>query len=39
MEHWWDGVDRGKLKYAGKKTCPTASLPTIKATWTELTLN
>jgi len=39
MKHWWDGVDREKTKVYREKTCPTATLPTIKAIWTELTLN
>jgi len=39
MEHWWDSVDRGKAEVFRGNTCSTATLPTIKSTWTELTLN
>jgi hypothetical protein len=35
MEHRWNEIDRGKLKYLGVKTCPSATLSTTNLTWTE----
>jgi hypothetical protein len=35
MEHRWNEIDRGKPKYSGGKTCPSATLSTTKPTWTD----
>jgi hypothetical protein len=32
MEHRWNEIDRGKPKYSGKKTCPSATLSTTNPT-------
>jgi hypothetical protein len=34
MEHRWNEIDRGKLKYSEKK-CPSATLSTTNPTWTD----
>jgi hypothetical protein len=33
MEHQWNEIDRGKLKYS-RKNCPSAILSTTNPTWT-----
>jgi hypothetical protein len=35
MEHRWNEIDRGKPKYYGEKTCPSATLSTTNPTWTD----
>jgi hypothetical protein len=35
MEHRWNEIDRGKPKYSGKKTCPSATLSNTNPTWTD----
>jgi hypothetical protein len=35
MEHRWNEIDGGKLKYSGEKTCPSAILSTTNPTWTD----
>jgi hypothetical protein len=35
MEHRWNEFDRGKPKYSGGKTCPSATLTTTNPTWTD----
>ena len=35
MEHLCNEIDRGKPKYSGKKTCPSATLSTTNPTWTD----
>jgi hypothetical protein len=35
MEHRWNEIDRGKSKYSGEKTCPSATLSTTNPTWTD----
>jgi hypothetical protein len=32
MKQWWNGTDRGKLKYSG--TCPRATLSITNTKWT-----
>jgi hypothetical protein len=34
MGHWWNNTTRGKPKYSGGKTCPSATLPTTCLTLT-----
>ena len=35
MEHRWNEIDKGKLKYSGGKTCPSATLSTTNPTRTD----
>jgi hypothetical protein len=35
MEHRWNEIDRGKPKYSGGKTCPSAILSATNPTWTD----
>jgi hypothetical protein len=35
MEHRWNEIDRGKLRYSGGRTCPNATLSTTNPTWTD----
>jgi hypothetical protein len=35
MGHRWNEIDRGKPKYSGGKTCPSATLSTTNPTWTD----
>jgi hypothetical protein len=35
MEHRWNENGRGKPKYWGEKTCPSANLSTTNLTWTD----
>jgi hypothetical protein len=39
MEHRWNEIYRGKPKYSGKKTCPSATLSSTNPTWTDPGLN
>jgi hypothetical protein len=39
MEHWWNEIDRGKPKYSGEKTCPSATSSTTNPTWIDPGLN
>jgi len=38
MEHWWNGTERGELKY-WDRSCHSASMSNTNLTWTNLGSN